>query len=118
VPSPKLEDNLLEYTFSTEEYRAARLLNPMQIALLQTKRAQLLKLKASEPIPEDISLNRSYITRICEIDGKMAQIQEMFDDHQAAMHELSNPNKTNASVAEQIIDTVAERASQLVNRQT
>lgn len=117
MPVPKLDDNLLEYSFSKEEYRAARVLTQLQIYLLHTKRAQLMKIKAAELIPDDPALTRPYITRMCEIDGKMAQIQEMLDDHTAALNELNDPGKNEQGVAEQIVDSVEQRANDLVHKQ-
>lgn len=115
MPIPKLDDNLLEYSFSNEEYKVARALNPLQIALLHTKRAQFIKLRASIPIPEDINLNRSYITQCCEIDGKIAFIQELLDEHTAVIKELSDPNKSEID-PDRSVDNIASRASKLVNQ--
>lgn len=117
MPTPKLDDNLLEYAFTVEEYKAARTLTPVQINYYHTLRAQMMKQRAMIPIPEDTSLNRSYICQCVELDGKINQLTELLDAHQAVIKELSDPNKhTNPEQGNELVDTTASRASALVNR--
>lgn len=114
MPIPKLEDNLVEYSFTVEEYKAARALNPLQIAYYHTLRAQLLKQKASELVPDSKELELSYIQRIVELDGKMNMLTELLGGHEAVLKELSNPNKSNIN-PDNLVDTTAARAAAQVH---
>ena len=85
MPQPRLDDATIEYTFSVEEATMAKVLDPLKIAWYQTRYAQLWKQKNSTPMPEESSLDRSFMLRMAEIEGKMNAIQEILDDHRNAM---------------------------------
>lgn len=117
MPTPNLSDNLLEFTFTTEEYRAARFLNPMQVAFLHTIRAQKMKLRATTPVPNSSDLDRAYLADQIQLQGEIDMLTELLDHHAAAIKELSNPNKINED-PDKVMSGLDQRAAELVHRQT
>jgi len=106
-----------EFVFSEQEELQAKTLTPLQIAWLQTKFTRVFKEKGSTIIPEESSLDRSFLLKLGELEGKMAIIQELFDDHKAAItknKELKATGNVSAGTLEQ--DSLASRASALVNQ--
>ena len=117
MPTPRNDSVLIEFEFTVQEALAARALTPLQIQWYQTKYAQLFKEKASSIIPEDTGLDRSFLLRLGEIEGKLNMLQEIFGDHANMLKELSDPNKPQATGVEKelVVDTLAKRASDAVN---
>jgi len=120
MPQLRPDSIFSEFAFSQEEKINARILNTLQIAFLQTRYCEIFKEKGSTLLPEEGSLDRSFLLRIAELDGKLSMIQEIFDAHKAAISELSvfkqqesSINPVNAAT----IDTIATRASQQVHKQ-
>jgi hypothetical protein len=89
VAAPRLDDANIEYSFSEEEQHAARFLDPLKIMWFQTKYAQLWKQKASMLLPETGDIDRSYLMKLCEIEGQLNCIQDLLDDHKKAMKEYT-----------------------------
>lgn len=89
MPLPRPDDACVEFIFTPEEARAAKVLTPLAIQWLQTKYAQKFKQKASVLVPEDMSLDRSHIQKICEMDGYLNCIQELMDDHKMALSDMA-----------------------------
>src|SRR5258706_7935374 len=83
-----------EFIFSEQENISARTLTTLQIAWLQTKYTRVFKEKASKIVPEDATLDRSYFLSLGELEGKLAIIQELFDDHKAAISVKKELNAT------------------------
>lgn len=121
MAQPRLDDALIEYEFSVAESLSARILDSLRIAWLQTKYSQYFKMKASQLVPESVELDRSYIQKICELDGKMNAIQELLDDHKKALLEMQGLNKETSAGGEVKIDApvraIAHQASDLVHKQ-
>lgn len=118
MPIPRLDDATIEFEFTKEEAIAGRSLDPNKIAWLQTKYAMLWKLRNSTPVPEDSAADRSYFLKIAEIDGRMSMIQELLDDHKAAMKEVAELSATGQVIVNSANPeaAVAQRAAQLVHR--
>lgn len=112
MPQPKLGDNLVEYTFTIEEYKAARLLNPLQIALLHTLRAKLVKQKAFAIIPGK-DLEYDFVKDQCTLEGRIEMIQELFDLHEAVLKEVSDPLKHEVNPNAVVDDTQARAAAKV-----
>lgn len=85
MPSPRLDDANIEFTFAPEEILAAKFLDPLKIQWLQTLYAQTWKQKAATPAPENPADDRMYFLRMAELDGKMAMLQQLMDDHKEAL---------------------------------
>lgn len=90
MPTPRLDDANIEYSFADQEILAAKILDPLKILWLQTKYAQKWKQKASMLVPESVELDRSYLMKICELDGQLNFIQELLDDHKNALTEFND----------------------------
>jgi hypothetical protein len=93
MPAPRLDDANIEYSFAAAEQQAARFLDPLKIMWLQTKYAQLWKEKASMLLPEDGNLDRSYLMKICELEGRLDCIQGLLDDHKKVVMELAEQHQ-------------------------
>jgi len=109
-----------EFAFTEEEKINARILNILQIAWLQTRYCELFKEKGSTIVPESTELDRSFLLRIAEIEGKLNMIQEIFESHKSAMSELSifkQQEQPITPVSVATIDTISTRASQQVHKQ-
>lgn len=106
-----------EFVFSEQEELQVKILTPLQIAWLQTKYTNVFKEKASTIIPEDSSVDRSFLLALGELEGKLAFIQELFDDHKAAINrnkELKATAGASASTVE--AHNLSTRASELVHK--
>lgn len=106
-----------EFIFSPQEEILAKTLSPLQIAFLQTKYTKVFKEKAAKIVPEEAGLDRSYLLALGELEGKLAVIQELFDDHKAAIaanKEFQATGNVSASTVE--IANISSRASELVDR--
>ncbi len=106
-----------EFVFSEQEELQAKTLTPLQIAWLQTKFTRVFKEKGSTIIPEESNLDRSFLLKLGELEGKMAIIQELFEDHKTAItknKELKATGNVSAGTLEQ--ENLASRASALVNQ--
>lgn len=117
MPTLRQDSILSEFEFNTQESIGARTLSPLQIQWLQTKYAKVFKEKASTIVPEDSGLDRSYLLRLGEMEGRLALIQELFKEHQDVLNELADPDK-NLNLQEagnNVIDDTATRASNLVD---
>lgn len=90
MPSPRLDDANIEYSFADSEILAAKILDPLKIMWYQTKYAQKWKQKASMLVPESTELDRSFLMKICELDGQLNFIQEVLDDHKNAIKEFND----------------------------
>lgn len=112
MPSPRLDDALLEYSFTQEEAYSAQILSPLQIMFFQTLYAKYFKVRGSMKLPEDLTLNREYTLSILELDGKLAMLQELMDNHKNALQQLSEVTAMNGIQAPQ---DLATRASKQVN---
>lgn len=113
MPAPRLDSALMEYLFSAEESRAARILDQMKILWIQTKYARLMKEKASLLIPKKMDMdNRDFIAEVAEIDGKLNMLQELLTEHQQAISEASQPQTVAASGEENL----AARAAAYVHK--
>lgn len=116
MPTPKLEDSLVEYSFTQEEYKAARFLNPLQISFLHTLKARLIKQKAFEILPGK-ELDYEYVKNSCVLEGRIEMIQELLDYHQDVIKEASDPTKhDDPNKVSELVDTTAARAAHLVNQ--
>lgn len=106
-----------EFLFTEQESITARTLTPLQIAWLQTKYTRIFKEKASTMVPEDKELDRSYFLSLGELEGKMAILQELFDDHKEATSKNKELNAT-AGVGKDTVEiaNLATRASKLVDK--
>src|SRR5712691_261259 len=111
-------DNILqEFTFSEQEELLVKTLSPLQIAWFQSKYTRIFKEKASTIVPEESSLDRSYLLKLGEMEGKLSILQEIFDDHKNAISrnkELNAIEGVSAKTTE--IATLSTHASQLVNQ--
>ncbi|SRR6266571_285874 len=109
---------LQEYLFSEEEKIAARILNPLQIAWLHNKYAQRFKEKATQIVPEATELDRSYLLKLGELEGMLAQLQELFTEHQDAQNELKKSKSQDTTFVPGILEQAAieTRASELVHK--
>lgn len=116
MPTPRIDDANIEFSFSEQEALMAQILDPLKIPWLQTKYAMYWKLKNTTPVPEDPALDRSYFVKIAEIEGRMNMIQELLDDHKTAMLKLKNSDQSDPNTSNQTEAATAERASQLVHR--
>lgn len=117
MPTPRLDDATIEFSFTPEELRMAKLLDPLKIAYLQTLYAQDFKTRASVKLPVAKELEMSYILECAELDGRMSAIQTLLDNHKLAMQEVIEAQGTEQSgVAKDTETGLAERASTLVNR--
>lgn len=106
-----------EFLFSPQEEILAKTLTPLQIAFLQTKYTKIFKEKAAKIVPEEAGLDRSYLLALGELEGKMAIIQELFDDHKAAISANKELKATGGVSADTVeIANISNRASELVNR--
>lgn len=117
MPTLRQDSILSEFEFNAQESIGARTLSPLQIQWLQTKYAKVFKEKASTIVPEDSGLDRSYLLRLGEMEGRLALIQELFKEHQDVLNELADPDK-NLNLQEagnNVIDDTATRASNLVD---
>lgn len=116
MPTPRLDDANIEFSFAKEEEFAARILDPIKICWLQTKYAQIWKQKASAQVPDSLELQLPYIQQLCELDGKLGMIQELLDDHKIAMAEMNGMKlqQNSEELMAATSDNVATRASQLV----
>jgi len=106
-----------EFVFSEQEELQAKVLTPLQIAWLQTKYTKIFKEKGSSIIPEELPLDRSFLLKLGELEGRLAIIQELFDDHKAAVtrnKELKAVPGASASLVE--AQNLATRASNLVHK--
>ena len=106
-----------EFIFSEQEQLLAKTLTPLQIAWLQTKYTRIFKEKGSTIIPEESNLDRSFLLKLGELEGRMAIIQELFDDHKEAISrnkELKATAGVSAGTLE--MQSLATRASDLVNQ--
>ena len=106
-----------EFIFSEQEQILARTLTPLQIGWLQTKYTRVFKEKASKIVPEDATLDRSYFLSLGELEGKLAILQELFDDHKAAISikkELKATEGVGPNTLE--VNDLANRASKLVDK--
>lgn len=114
---PRPDSIFQEFLFTEQEQISARTLTPLQIAWLQTKYTRVFKEKASKIVPEDATLDRSYFLSLGEVEGKMAILQELFDDHKAATSKNKELNAT-AGVGMNTVElnNLATRASELVNK--
>lgn len=89
MSSPRLDDANIEYSFADHEILAAKILDPLKIIWYQTLYAQLWKQKASMLMPETMELDRSYIMKICELEGQLNFIQRLMDDHKNAVKDFN-----------------------------
>lgn len=89
MPTPRLDDANIEFSFSLEEQQAAKFLDPLKIMWYQTKYAQIWKQKASILMPEDRVVDRSYFMKLAELEGKLNLLQELLDDHKNALVEFA-----------------------------
>jgi len=106
-----------EFVFSEQEELLAKTLTPLQIAWLQTKYTKIFKEKGSTLVPEESGLDRSFLLKLGELDGRMSLIQELFKDHQEAAtrnKELKAIPGASASTIE--AQNLATRASALVHK--
>lgn len=106
-----------EFLFSEQEELTAKTLSPLQIAWLQTKYTKIFKEKGSTIIPEENSLDRSYLLRLGVLEGRLDIIQELFDDHKAAISKNKELQATEGASAGTIeIANLATRAAALVDK--
>jgi hypothetical protein len=89
MAQPRLDDALLEYTFSEPEKIQAMFLNASKIAYYQTLYSKYFKLRGTMPVPEGKELEYQYIKDVIMYDGKMAMIQELLDNHKEAVRMLA-----------------------------
>lgn len=117
MPTLRQDSVLSEFEFTAQESIGARTLSPLQIQWLQTKYAKVFKEKASTIVPEETGLDRSYLLRLGEMEGRLALIQELFKEHQDVLTELADPNKEVKlqDAGNNIVDDTATRASNLVD---
>ena len=112
------QDNILnEYEFSLAESINARIIDTLKVQWYSTKYAMLMKQKSSILVPEEAGLDRSYLLKIGEIEGKMNMIQELFDDYRSALASLKDPDikEQLESNTESNYNDLALRAGQLVD---
>lgn len=106
-----------EFTFTEHEEIAAKTLTPLQIAWLQTKYTRVFKEKATTIVPETTDLDRSYCLRLGCLEGELTILQEIFDDHKAAISKKKELNATEGVGAGTVeLTNLATRASELVNK--
>lgn len=118
MPAPKVDSAIVEYSFSKEEWIAARTLSLVQICNFHTKYAMLMKKKASLLIPNKANMaNYEFVAEIAEIDGQMAMIQEILTDHQQAQLEMNDPerNPPESGATPAVHDDLAARAAKHVH---
>lgn len=89
MAQPRLDDANIEYTFPPEEVLVAKILDPLKILWLQTKYAQLWKMRNSIPASEGPETDRSYFLKLAELDGKMAILQELFIESKDAINQFN-----------------------------
>lgn len=116
MPTPRLDDANIEFSFSEHEALLAQVLDPLKIPWLQTKYAMYWKMKNSTPVPESSDLDRSYFVKIAELEGRLNMIQELLDDHKSAGDKLKNQTQVDLADANKSETATAERAAQLVHR--
>ena len=106
-----------EFVFSEQEELLAKILTPLQIAWLQTKYTRIFKEKGSTLVPEESGLDRSFLLKLGELDGKMSIIQELFKDHEEAVTR-NKQLKATPGVSASTLEThnLATRAAELVNK--
>lgn len=114
MATPNLTDALIEFTFTPEELIGARILDANKQAYYRTLYAKLFKQRGSILIPSGKELEGDYIKQCCEIDGKLAMLQELMDGHTEALNEF-NKRKQEAEVLNQDPTDVAKRAAQQVH---
>lgn len=118
MPSIKQDSVLNEYTFSQQEEINAKILSPLQIAWIQNKYAIAFKEKAAQIVPSDITLDRDYLLKLGELEGRLSAYQEFFIEHQEALKQLENPDFKDAlqQTGNQDIAGLAARAANQVNQ--
>ena len=106
-----------EFIFSEQEEILVKTLTPLQIAWLQTKATNIFKEKATTIVPEDSGLDRSYLLKLGNLEGKLEMIQELFDDHKVAINRNKELKASAGVSAETLeIENLSTRASNLVNK--
>jgi len=106
-----------EFTFTEQEEIAVKTLTPLQIAWLQTKYTAIFKIKATTIIPEESGLDRSYLLRLGALEGELTMLQELFDDHKAAISKNKELNATSDIGTNTVeLANLATRASKLVDK--
>ena len=105
-----------EFTFSEQEELLVKTLTPLQIAWFQTKYTRIFKEKASTIVPEDSGIDRSYLLKLGELEGKMSILQEIFEDHKNAISKNKELNTTKTIANDLETQNLATRASQLVHQ--
>lgn len=117
MPKPNLTDANIEFEFTDDEAIVAKMLDPVKIAWYQTKYARIWKLRSTIPVPQDPLGDRAYFVEIAELDGRLGAIQDLMDDHKAAVAAMNARNEVNTSNSvSKTQEATAERASKLVNR--
>lgn len=116
MASANLTDATIEYLFSEEEKLLARKLDQLHILWYQTKYAQIWKLRNTQDVPATPDKYEEYFKAIAYLDGQLAILQQLMDDHIAANQEL----KAQALIAEETKrrneEELSKRASDLVHR--
>lgn len=115
-----LANPYIEYLFSEEEYYAACILQPPVMQMLQTLRSAWYQQKASSLGPEDASEDRSYFTKLAELEGKIGAVTEIFDNHKKALAWFASPDRKNPDAKPvdtgTVMDDLATRAANLVDK--
>lgn len=119
MPTISPNSIFIEYNFTDQEWINARVLTELQLARLQTIRAQIMKKKATTLVPEDATQDRSWSLQQAELQGQIDFITvDLIDAHYAALKELNDPNKPHMqdNPNPQDIADIATRASKLVHQ--
>lgn len=118
MPTPRPDSIFTEYQFTEAELAAAKVLSQAQISLIQTLYAQTFKERGSVPLPEETTLDRSYICQLAELDGRLGMLQQLLDNHQEALKYLNNPTQPETALGTDVkeIDTIATRAAKQVHQ--
>lgn len=110
---PRLDDALLEYSFTAEELKMAQLLDPLKIAYYQTLYAKIWKTRNSIQLPGTPNLDREYMQQIIEIDGKLAMLQELMDGHKQVLIDIDKGKEGAAGSTEQIAANLVDKQPKL-----
>lgn len=116
MPVPRLDDAVIEFSFNTDELINARILDPLKIAWYQTLYSRIWKQKSSIQVPESLELTLPYVQQICELEGRLGMIQQILDDHNAAMKEFNERKLQDPNLTESTVESTARRAANLVNK--
>ena len=114
---PRLDDALIEFSFSDEELLTAQVLDSLKIGYYQTLYAQLWKERNSIKAPENPSEDRTYFLQIAELDGQMATFQRLIQGHKTAIDALNKKKLQDEALKQNVQGNTEQQAAKLVHKQ-